>query len=146
MSWTWLTNLTKTVLGSSKTGEVIGNLVDKLPDANEKLQLQLTLQQLIASLQMKILGLEEQLLASKTDLIKAEMQGNWMQRSWRPVLMLMFGFIICYNYWFAPTFSTPMTELPDDFWQLLKISVGGYVIGRSGEKIVPELANKLKKK
>ena len=30
-------------------------------------------------------------------------------------------------------------------WELLKIGMGGYIIGRSAEKIVPELAKVMKK-
>jgi len=36
----------------------------------------------------------------------------------------------------VPIFSLPAAVIPPDMWQLLKIGVGGYVLGRSGEKIV----------
>lgn len=145
MNWIWLKSIAKVFTGSENSGQLIEEISSKIPDANSRLKLNLTLQELISGMQKKILDLESQLLKSKTDLIKTEMQGNWFQKSWRPVLMLMFGFIVIYNYWFAPTFGTPTTELPQDFWQLLKISIGGYVIGRSGEKIVPQLSDKLRK-
>ena len=141
MNWEWI----KGLLGGG-AAETLGKIVDKIPDADERKRMELSLQELIAGVQSKILELERQLLNSKTQLIKAEMEGSKLQRNWRPILMLCFGFIIMYNYWFAPTFSTPTTDLPEDFWMLLKISVGGYVIGRSGEKIVPELNKTLRKK
>jgi len=140
MGWEWITKL----LGGG-IGEAIGKIVDKIPDADERKRMELSLQELIASVQVKVLDMERQLLDAKTQLINTEMQGSKLQRNWRPILMLCFGFIIMYNYWFAPTFSTPTTDLPEDFWMLLKISVGGYVIGRSGEKIVPELTKTLRK-
>lgn len=71
----------------------------------------------------------------KKQLIKTEMEGNILQKSWRPVLMLGFGFILIYHHFFAQAFSLPTTELPSEFWQLLKLGIGGYIIGRSGEKI-----------
>ena len=82
--------------------------------------------------------------ASK-EVVITEMQGNWLQRSWRPLLMLAFGFIVCYRYFLAPTFGLPAAELPGDFWNLLEIGMGGYVIGRSVEKIVGSVAENMDK-
>jgi hypothetical protein len=36
-------------------------------------------------------------------------------------------------------------KLPNEAWALLKIGLGGYVIGRSAEKIVPTLKRAMKK-
>ena len=71
----------------------------------------------------------------QADIIKAEATGNWLQRSWRPVVMLCFAFIVMYNEAISLMFSLPRTELSTDFWGLLKVGVGGYVFGRSAEKI-----------
>lgn len=71
----------------------------------------------------------------QADIIKAEATGNWLQRSWRPVVMLCFAFIVIYNEAISLMFSLPRTELSTDFWGLLKVGVGGYVFGRSAEKI-----------
>tara|TARA_R100000664_G_scaffold34032_1_gene53566 strand:- start:11090 stop:11506 length:417 start_codon:yes stop_codon:yes gene_type:complete len=72
--------------------------------------------------------------------------------TWRPILMLTITAIVAWNFLLAPlaelavTLSTgnqiPLSiPLPDELWTLLSIGVGGYVVGRSGEKI----AGKLKK-
>lgn len=65
---------------------------------------------------------------------------SWMAANWRPVLMLTFTFIVAMNYaiipmagWFG-AHADPLI-LPPDMWALLKIGVGGYIVGRSGEKI-----------
>lgn len=71
----------------------------------------------------------------QAEIIKAEATGNWLQRSWRPVVMLCFAFIVMYNEAISLMFSLPRTELSTDFWGLLKVGVGGYVFGRSAEKI-----------
>ena len=72
----------------------------------------------------------------QTDIILSESKGNWIQRSWRPILMLAFGFIIIYCKFLALLFSLPVPELEPEFWNLLQLGIGGYVVGRSGEKIM----------
>ena len=54
--------------------------------------------------------------------------------------MLTFTAIVATNWlilpvvsWFGPHL-VPLV-LPPDMWDLLKIGVGGYIVGRSGEKI-----------
>jgi|TARA_R110000824_G_scaffold94913_2_gene228605 hypothetical protein len=74
----------------------------------------------------------------QTEVVLAEANGNWLQRSWRPILMLSFGFIIIYVKFIAPLFSLTIPPLEVEFWSLLKLGIGGYVVGRSGEKIMKE--------
>lgn len=85
---------------------------------------------------------ELELRKLQTEVIVTEAQGNWLQRSWRPILMLGFGFIVMYNKFFAPAFSLPNAELENEFWNLLQLGVGGYVIGRSAEKIAKDVIKK----
>ena len=77
----------------------------------------------------------------QTEIIVAEANGNWLQRSWRPILMLAFGFIVIYVKFIAPVFTLPIPPLENEFWNLLQIGIGGYVIGRTGEKIAKEYAS-----
>ena len=89
-------------------------------------------------------GLQE--LETKMQPLIAELSGNWLQRSWRPILMLSFTYIIVHNSVIAPIFGIPFAEmppeaLPPEMWEVLKIGIGGYVVGRSAEKI----AEKIKK-
>ena len=85
---------------------------------------------------------ELELRKMQTEVIVTEAQGNWLQRSWRPILMLGFGFIVMYNKFFAPAFNLPNAELENEFWNLLQLGVGGYVIGRSAEKIAKDVIQK----
>ena len=54
--------------------------------------------------------------------------------------MLVIIAIIANNYIFFPYLSAfgieqaVMLDLPEQLWGLIKIGVGGYVVGRSGEK------------
>ncbi len=77
-------------------------------------------------------------------IIVAEAQGSFLQKNWRPMLMCLFGIIIANNYILYPYLSlffgkAPMMPIPPDMWSLLKIGLGGYVLGRSGEKIATVL-------
>lgn len=72
-------------------------------------------------------------------LVKAELSGNWLQRSWRPLVMLAFASIVVYAKFLAPAFGLPNAELEPDFWGLLKIGIGGYVAGRSVEKVADKV-------
>ena len=69
------------------------------------------------------------------NVLLAEAKGSWIQRSWRPLVMLSFAGIVVYEHFISPVFGTPQTALPDQFWSLLELGLGGYVIGRSLEKI-----------
>lgn len=66
---------------------------------------------------------------------------SWLTRNWRPLLMMTFIVIIANNYIvfpYAQLFTTRviMLDLPADMWSLLKIGVGGYLTGRSAEKVM----------
>ena len=80
-----------------------------------------------------------ELASYQRDVLVAEIQGNALQRSWRPIVMLAFAFIIVFHYFLQPLIShwyaMPNIELPDQFWSLLELGMGGYVVGRSVEKV-----------
>lgn len=95
---------------------------------------------------------EESLINAKAKIINSEVNGNKLQRNWRPILMLCFGGIIIYQFFlvhlinalYAAFSSNPELfiqpfDLPNRFWTLLEIGVGGYIAGRSLEKITPNV-------
>jgi len=66
---------------------------------------------------------------------------NWLTASWRPLLMMVIIAIVALNYLIFPVMGLFMEEtftidLPVELWNLLQIGVGGYIVGRSGEKMV----------
>jgi len=93
---------------------------------------------------LQLEGMVEQASAKvdevRGNIIIAEAQGgSWLQRNWRPVTMLVFVAIIANNYILFPyvqLFGGPAVklEIPPDMWGLLKLGIGGYIIGRSAEK------------
>ena len=77
-------------------------------------------------------------------IILAEAQGeSWLQRNWRPILMLVIVAIVANNYLLSPYInaifgagSVPTLDLPERLWDLMTLGVGGYITGRSVEKAV----------
>lgn len=121
----------------------IAGLIDNLSTSKEeKMQLENEMTVLLTEVVNSILQYEEKLADARSKIIIAEAQGeSWLQRNWRPMLMTNFGFVITWNYAIVPivmlVFDTkvPPIEMPADMWDVLKLGVGGYIVGRSGEKI-----------
>jgi len=140
----WVTSLFKPAV----------DLVDELhTSAEEKAQMKSVLFTAQASLVSEVLDYEAKLAEMKRDVIVAEAQGqSWLQRNWRPMVMTTFGGIVAWNYiiaplgsWIAALFGGPVfpaLEMTQGFWTLLSIGIGGYIAGRSGEKIASTMTRK----
>jgi hypothetical protein len=127
--------------------EGIGGIIDKfVADPSEKLKASQELLKLQLDFQAKLAEADVEFAKAQSTIITAEAaSGNWLAGSWRPVLMLVFTYIILHNYVLAPTFGGTVVPIPPDMWDLLRLGVGGYVIGRSAEKVLPDVAKILKK-
>jgi len=84
---------------------------------------------------------EGMLISAKSSIVTAEANSqHWIVAAWRPITMLVFVFIIANNYIFVPYVNMFLEEgikpleLTQDMWDLLKIGLGGYIVGRSAEK------------
>ncbi len=94
-----------------------------------------------AELELKLADLDKALTEARSNVIMAEAQGqSWLQRNWRPLLMLVIIIIVANNYILYPYLSiftdkVRVLDLPDRLWQLMEIGVGGYILGRTAEKI-----------
>lgn len=73
----------------------------------------------------------EALNHNQTAVVKGETDGNWLQRSWRPLVMLSFAGIVVVGV----LFDLPLLAENSRLWDLLEIGIGGYVVGRSLEKM-----------
>ena len=95
----------------------VGKVIDRLTlPAREKRQLEAELLELLVEHEQEMVE---------------EARGNWLQRSWRPLVMLVFALIVLVG-----TFTTlPILSDTSRFWDLLEIGLGGYVVGRGGEKM-----------
>jgi len=119
--------------------DLVGQFVEDKDKANE----------LETAIKNKLVGLEQEVVRAQRDTIVAEANSqSFIARNWRPIMMLTFVLIIANianNYILFPyiqLFGGTALELkiPDAMWGLLKIGVGGYVMGRSGEKMVEAYA------
>ena len=109
-------------------GGLFGLIDQAVEDKDEAARLKSKLQEMVLTGQIKE-------IEAAANVIVAEAKGDsWLQRSWRPLLMCLFGLIVANNYLVVPLFGTPVAEIPPDMWELLKLGVGGYVVGRSVEK------------
>ena len=114
--------------GGSVIKDLLGGLDKLFTSKEEKIKAESIIKQILIEKQLELQKMQ-------TEIILAEAKGNWLQRSWRPVLMLCFGFIVMYVKFFAPLFGWEIPELENEFWNLLQLGIGGYVVGRSAEKI-----------
>jgi len=71
---------------------------------------------------------------AQADVLKTELSGNWLQRSWRPILMLTFAALLVVRWTGISDHVIPV-ELELELMGIIKLGLGGYVIGRSAEKI-----------
>lgn len=84
-----------------------------------------------AELESQILTIESNIKQAQANVIMAEANGqSWLQRSWRPITMLTFLLLVVLD-----SFGWLPFRLAKEAWELLKIGLGGYVIGRSAESV-----------
>ena len=95
----------------------IGDVIDSLTlSSKEKMQLRANLTEVLSRF-------EADLQREQSSVIRSESQGNWLQRSWRPI---------------------PLPDNGSRFWDLLEIGLGGYVVGRSFESVSQGLGKRIK--
>jgi hypothetical protein len=127
--------------GMKETVDSIGNAIDKIDKSDEKLELQLKYKELLMNMEGACIDYESKLLDTKSKIIESETKGeSWLQRNWRPMLMCMCMFIIFTNYVLVPFFNIAPAILDNHIWTLMELGVGGYVCGRSLEKISENIA------
>lgn len=112
---------------------VAKNLFPNPEDELKRLQMQ---QQLQLALMDKANEMERLGAGIVSDEAKSE---NWLASSWRPLVMLTFTALIVARWlgYSAPGISEPEVL---KLWDIVQLGLGGYVIGRSAEKIVPQVA------
>ena len=71
---------------------------------------------------------------AQADVLKTEMQGNWLQRSWRPLVMITFVVLLVIRWTGIATYPIDVS-LEQSLLDIIKLGLGGYVLGRSVEKV-----------
>lgn len=107
-------------------------LIDNIHTSDEeKLELRNVLAKIENDTTLKVIEYEGKLLSAQTSIITAEANSaSWVARNWRPITMLTFLALVVLD-----SFSWLPNPLAKEAWTMLQIGLGGYVVGRSGEKI-----------
>lgn len=117
---------------------IIGDAVRRLfpdPEAARKAE---------GEIAMALMDRRAELEAAAASIIAAEARSeHWLAATWRPVVMLTFTSLIVARWlgYSAPGISEAEVV---KLWSIVELGLGGYVIGRSVEKIAPSLATAIK--
>jgi len=124
---------------------ILSTIAGLIPGVTRIIEKSVTDKDLAVKLESEIRNLivhaESQAMREQAKVIVAEAQGeSEIQRNWRPITMLTFVFIIANNYIIVPYAvamgaPVPMLDIPGGMWSLLTVGIGGYIGGRSFEKI-----------
>jgi hypothetical protein len=116
-------------------GKVVGNL---FPDPAEKAKAE-------AEVMRQLLASQAEIEQAASKIIQTEAAStHWLAANWRPLTMLTFVLLIVARWfgWAAPGLSEAEYI---KLWSIVEFGLGGYVIGRSVEKIAPSIAQAIKK-
>ena len=116
-------------------GRVVGNL---FPDPAEKAKAE-------AEMLRQLLAAQFELEQAASRIIQTEAASqHWLAANWRPLTMLTFVVLIVARWfgWAAPNLSEAEYI---KLWSIVEFGLGGYVIGRSVEKIAPSIAQAMKR-
>ena len=112
------------------------DLIDDLhTSTEEKLVLQKEIQRIQTEFQSKVLEYETKLMEAQSSVIRAEAtSSSWLASNWRPIAMMTFLVLVVFD-----SFNLLKNSLSEEAWLLLQIGLGGYVVGRSAEKVIGQL-------
>lgn len=121
---------------------ILGDVLKKvIPDVDKHKEIE-------REVRLALLDHTDSLERMRGEIVLAEAKsGHWLTSTWRPLLMMVIITIVAMNYLVFPILgivigTVHVIHLPDQLWNLLTIGVGGYVVGRSGEKMVDKWNNK----
>lgn len=117
-------------------GKVVGNL---FPDKEAAAKAE-------AEMMRQLLAHQNEIESAAAGIIRQEAaSSHWLAANWRPITMLTFlGLIVARWFgWAAP-------DLADaeylKLWDIVELGLGGYVIGRSVEKVGPAMVSAFRQK
>jgi len=119
-----------------KVSSLLETVVDKVvPDKGQAAELK-------AALNTQLIQLGTKELEAASSIIIAEAQGHsWLQRNWRPMTMLWFAALVG-AHWLGFTPENLSEAQVIALLGIVKVGLGGYVVGRSAEKVMKEYRGK----
>lgn len=133
---------------SMVTGPLIGKIVDLIKSYGERKVAESVLRK---DVEKAILSTFSEVTKSQADVIMAEASGeSWLQRNWRPIVAVSFAFIVLFYGLITPIavgwFGAPPVRVGDELLRWIMdavvICLGGYIGGRSLEKIVTTIVRR----
>jgi hypothetical protein len=123
-------SLTELIVGIFKPA---AELIDELHTSEEeKLEQKRKLLEIQAASMDSALNHERAMMEAQARIVNSEARSeHWLASSWRPITMLTFLALTV-----GDSLGLLATPLRDEAWMLLQIGLGGYVVGRSGEKVI----------
>ncbi|MEB3202966.1 MAG: 3TM-type holin [Synechococcus sp.] len=115
--------------------KIVGSL---FPDPTEKAKAE-------AEMMRQLLAHQGELESAAAKIIQTEAaSSHWLAANWRPLTMLTFVVLIVARWfgWAAPNLSEAEYI---KLWSIVEFGLGGYVVGRSVEKIAPSIAKAMRK-
>lgn len=83
-----------------------------------------------------------QVMQARLSVIQAEATSeHFLTANWRPIVMLVFTGLIVAR-WFGLSAEGITEREYIEIWEILKLGIGGYVVGRSAEKVMKEYKKK----
>ena len=126
--------------------DIGSKLIDRLwPDPAQRDQAKLELLKMQQTGALAELAAQTELRKGAAEIVKSESaSSHWLAANWRPITMMIFvAFIVArWMGWTAPNISQQEYLA---LWDIVQLGLGGYVIGRSAEKILPSIAEVMKK-
>ena len=107
-------------------------LVDELHTSEEeRLKAKGHLLDVQAAAMQRVFDYEKEMIKGQQAVVTAEAKSeHFIVAAWRPITMLTFLVLAV-----GDSLGLLATPLKDEAWMLLQLGLGGYVVGRSGEKI-----------
>ena len=96
-----------------------------------------------AKVQEKIIAGELAELEGAAKTIQIEAQGGFLQRNWRPIMMLVFAGLMV-AHWFGFTAPNIPESVQNSLLNIILVGIGGYTVGRSAEKVADRFKNNKK--
>ena len=92
-------------------------------------------------IQKKLMETKTSELEAQAKIVLAEAQGSWLQRNWRPMLMVTFAGLVV-AHWFGWTAPDIPESVQNSLLNIVLVGVGGYVASRGAEKCVDKWKQK----
>jgi hypothetical protein len=131
---------------------VFGTIDALHTSTEEKLTLQQQMFGLQVSLTEKFLDFQTRMVEAQAKVITAEATSDsWLAKNWRPLTMLTFVALVVFRWTgilqvlgFPPVTITEAIE--KELWLIIQIGIGGYIGGRSVEKVAEVVGAVITKK